>query len=372
VSQVARALLPPLGAFLLARALLVAAASGTERPPWHAGSWSGPDSAHYLSIAREGYTLFPCSAADPPPGVCGNAGWMPLYPWLVRPLARAGMSLRWVAVLVSALFAAGTLVVLWTESLSSWPRAGLGALAAAAFFPGQVYQHGAYPLALFSLLALLCLLAARRERWLVAGLCGGAAALAYSTGWLLAPVLLAWGLASRRGARGSGAALAAALTVAGFGVVLLVQWWQLGVWNAFFRVQGAYGHGPTNPAVTWWRAVRVLFVPPWQGIQEGPHLQTLVVALWVLTVVVAGARARKGVSDAEGDTTLLLTLYTAAFWLFPLVLGTGVSLYRSEAALLPSVLLARHLPRPVLAGFVAAMALVAWPMAVLFFRLLLV
>jgi hypothetical protein len=68
----------------------------------------------------------------------------------------------------------------------------------------------------------------------------------------------------------------------------------------------------------------------------------------------------------------LLGLYTVAFRLFPLLMGTGVSLYRSEATLLPSVLLAEGLPRPALALFLVAMSLVAWPMAVLFFRLLLV
>jgi hypothetical protein len=161
------------------------------------------------------------------------------------------------------------------------------------------------------------------------------------------------------------------MTLAGLAAVLLVQWWQLGVWNAFFRVQGAYGHEPTNPVATWWRAVRVPFTAPWQGVQEAPHFQTLLVTLWVAALLVAAARAR-GASDRAGDAPLLLVLYTAAFWLFPLLLGTGVSLYRSEAALLPSVLLARDLPRPVVAGFVAAMALLAWPMAALFFRLQLV
>lgn len=369
MKRLARALVPPLAAFALARAFLCLVAAGTSRPPWEAGSWSGPDSAHYLSIARRGYELVPCSPADPPPGHCGNAGWMPLYPWLLRPLIAVGAPPRWAAAVVPACLALATLAVLWAGSLSSWRRGGLIALAAAAAFPGQVYQHGAFPLALFSLLVLVCLGAAVHGRWWLAAAAGFGTALTYSTGWLLGPVLLAWGLLDRNRTPGRtcGAALAALATVGGFACVLLLHAWQLGAWDAFFLVQGAYGHRLANPLATWWLAVREVFAPPWQGVQEGPHLQTLLVGAWVAAVLTA-ARSR----GKDGGATSLLALYTGALWLFPLLLGSGVSLYRSEATLLPSVLLARHLPRPLLLVVVAAMVLVAWPMAVLYFRLQLV
>jgi len=369
VRGAAGALGPPLAAFLLARGFLCLVSAGTSRPPWEPGSWSGPDSAHYLSIAKGGYTLVPCGADDPPPGHCGNAGWMPLYPWLVRPLIVAGVPPRWAAAAVPGGFALASLVLLWVAFLSSWPaRAGL-ALAAAAFFPGQVYQHGAFPLAQLCFATLVCLGAAANDRWGLAAAAGFAAALTYSTGWLLAPVLVAWGVLLRlqgQSVRVAGVTLAALATTAGLGCVLLFQWWQVGAWNAFFLVQGGYGHQPTDPLATWWLAVREALSPPWQGLQEGPPLQTLLVTAWVLAVLLA-ARPR-----LRERRTSLLVLFTVAFWLFPLALGPGVSLYRSEATLWPSVLLAEHLPRPALAALVAAMVLVAWPMAVLFFRLLLV
>ncbi len=364
----ARAALPPLGAFLVARLFLCLISAGTWRPPWEAGSWSGPDTAHYLSIARQGYALGPCSAADPPPGHCGNTGWMPGYPWALRPLMAVGLSPRKASVVVSAAFVVASLTALWVGFLSSWREGGALALLLAAFFPGQVYQHGAFPLAQFSFLALLCLLAALRERWLLAGAAGFLAALTYSTGWLLAPVLLGWALFGPRAElvrRLPRAALAAGLTLAGFLGVLLLQWWQVGAWNAFFLVQGAYGHRLTNPVVSWWYAVGQVLTPPWQAIGEAPHFQTLLVSVWVcalLARVVAG-RDRPAV---------LLALFTLAFWVFPLAMGRGISLYRSEATLMPSVLLLQGAPRTAsvlaLVGFVA----IAWPMGVLFFRLLLV
>ena len=366
--RVRRALWPPLAAFLVARLFLCLISAGTSRSPWEPGSWSGPDSAHYLSIAKHGYALVPCSADDPPPGRCGNPGWMPAFPWALRPMLAAGVPPRWAAVIAAAAFAFSTLFLLWVAFLSSWTRGGLLALIVAAFFPGQVYQHGAFPLALFSVLALLCLMAALHDRWLLAGLAGFGAALTYPPGCLLAPVLVAWGLVSPGPApavRLRGAGLAAALTFGGLLCLLLLHWWQLGVWNAFFVVQGGYGHGLTNPMATWWRAVRVVFTPPWQGVQEGPHLQTLFVG-----VLMPGLLARSLRTGTRASS--LLALYAAAFWIFPLALGSGVSLYRSEATLLPSVLLMEGLPRPVLALLLAAAVLVAWPMGVLFFRLLLV
>jgi len=279
-----------------------------------------------------------------------------------------GLSPRKASVVVSAAFVVASLTALWVGFLSSWREGGALALLLAAFFPGQVYQHGAFPLAQFSFLALLCLLAALRERWLLAGAAGFLAALTYSTGWLLAPVLLGWALFGPRAElvrRLPRAALAAGLTLAGFLGVLLLQWWQVGAWNAFFLVQGAYGHRLTNPVVSWWYAVGQVLTPPWQAIGEAPHFQTLLVSVWVcalLARVVAG-RDRPAV---------LLALFTLAFWVFPLAMGRGISLYRSEATLMPSVLLLQGAPRTAsvlaLVGFVA----IAWPMGVLFFRLLLV
>lgn len=363
-----RALLPPLGAFLAARLFLWLIAAGTSRPPWEPGSWSGPDTAHYLSIAKHGYALFPCSADDPPPGHCGNTGWMPGYAWALRPFIAAGLSPRRASVVVSAAFVLASLTALWVGFLSSWKKGGALALLVAAFFPGQVYHHGAFPLAQFCLFVLLCLLAALRDRWWLAGLAGFAAALTYSTGWLLAPVLLAWGLAGpgpALGGRLERAGLAAALTASGLLSVLLLHWWQVGVWNAFFVIQGSYGHALTNPLVTWWLAVKEVFTPPWQGIGEGPHLQTLLVGVWVSGLLVRSRRTRE-------PEMLLVALYVLAFWVFPLAMGSRVSLYRSEAALLPGVLLMQGLSRYALALVLVAAVVVAWPMGLLFFRLLLV
>jgi hypothetical protein len=364
--RAAQALLPPLAAFVLARAFLVVISAGTSRPPWEPGSWSGPDTAHYLSIAKSGYVLVPCSPADPLPGRCGNAGWMPAYPWAIRSLIAAGLSPRRAAVMVSAVFAFLGLALLWNGFLASWGRDGVLPLLIAAFFPGQVYQHGAFPLAQFTFFALLSLHLAGRGRWWGAGLAGAAAALTYPTGCLLAPVLFTARLLSGPDERSRRqAAGAATLVLAGFAGILALQWWKVGVWNAFFVVQGGYGHRLGNPLPVFWGAVREAFTPPWQGVGEGPALQTLFVAGWVVVTLALAARRRE-------RRDVLVVTYALAFWLFPLCMGGTVSLYRAEATLLPTTLLARGMPRPVACLALGGAVVVAWSMGVLYFRLLLV
>jgi hypothetical protein len=345
VKRAARALLPPLAAFLLARSLLVAVSAGTERPPWSAGAWSGPDSAHYLAIAKNGYSLFPCGSDDSPPGHCGNAGWMPLYPWLMRPLLWARVaSPRWIAAGVAAVCAFAALLVLWTLFLSSWPRNGPLALTVAAFLPGQVYLHGAFPMGLLVAAALVSLHAALRGRWALAGAAGAAASLSHSLGWLLAPILLAWGVTA--GVAGSGPAeagrarrgalLAAALTGAGLLLLFALHQATLGAWDAYLRVQGAYGHRAANPAATWWEAVRPLAAPGEAG-DKAPAAQA------VVTAILAGAAAGEALRR-RGRESGLVALYVVVMWLVPLGLGGTVSVYRTDVALLPGMILARRAP----------------------------
>lgn len=50
------------------------------------------DGRLYLSIARDGYELFPCG--DDPSHLCGNVGWFPMYPLVAGLLARFGLEYR--------------------------------------------------------------------------------------------------------------------------------------------------------------------------------------------------------------------------------------------------------------------------------------
>ncbi len=368
MSRLGRGILIPLAAFLVARGFLSLAAAASGRSPWQPLTWCENDTAHYLSIARGGYLLASCGPEDPPPGRCGNAGWMPGYPIAVRAVVALGLlHPRRAAVLVSAAFALATLVFLWNAWLARRPRDGVLLLLLAAFYPGQVYHHGGFPLAQFTLFALVALWLAGDGRWLLSGCAAAGAALTYATGFLLSPVLLVDGLVRTR-ARGGEAMRAvagAALAFGGFAGLLAFHWLTLGAWDAFFRVQSHYGHALGNPLATWWGAVRPAFSLSRPELEQAKALQTLLVAALAIAALAVAARRREAGS-------LLLVLYLAAFWSFPLAMGEGVSLYRAEATLLPTVLLLRGAPRPVLGTLLAACAAVAWPMALLYFRLRLV
>lgn len=194
-----RHLLPPLFVFLLARLVLWGAATVAGFDFWDAHVWVRWDSHHYLSIARDGYRIVPsCAGIEGygkvgAPNWCGNAAWMTLYPFLLAPFIPTGLDQATLGAAISALFHVATLVLLWVGFLKSRvTAASLTVLAAAAFFPGQVYYHAVFPLSLLTFLALATVYLSLRERWLLAAVTTGLAAATYSPGFLLTPVVAAW------------------------------------------------------------------------------------------------------------------------------------------------------------------------------------
>ncbi|MBM3400175.1 MAG: hypothetical protein FJY15_06370, partial [Bacteroidetes bacterium] len=73
----------PLAVWLLAR--MASHFMGIESQccgGWTAECWSRWDSGLYLQIAEKGHNLIPCP--DWPGAWCGNAGWAPLYPLMIK------------------------------------------------------------------------------------------------------------------------------------------------------------------------------------------------------------------------------------------------------------------------------------------------
>ena len=327
-----RRLWPPLLALLFARALSAGAALWAGVNPLHGDAWVRWDSNLYLSIAQRGYFLEPCAPDSHYQAFqwCGNAGWFPLYAWMLRFVNGALLSLTFEALL---------LWLVWRFLLE---EQAFPALLLAASFPGSIYQQAVFPISLFLVCAVAFLALCERQRWLPAAGVGAVAAMTYPTGFLLAPVALLrrnlWPLA--------GVAL-------GFLLVLAAMRAQTGHWNAYFLAQAKYGFH---------------FAP----------LDTLFSRLKPLV----NARYRTEASFAAGAQTLLVlammalgclrfrarplvAAYCVAFWAFPLCVGGHLSLYRAEALLVPLVALLPERARlPLL--FVAVP--VSWAMSVAFFR----
>jgi hypothetical protein len=359
---------PPLLAWLVALAGLWLVAVHSGHHPWHAATWAHWDSALYESIARHGYEVHRCGSAGHTKW-CGNTAWFPGYPLLMAGLHVFGLSLFAAGVVLSWLFAATALVLLWRLFLRELPSrfAAVGGLLYAAWAPGQVYQFAVYPLSLLVVFTLACLHFLRRGRWAAAGFMGAGATLTYPVGVTLAVVAALWvALTLERGRVRALAASAAPIPVA-FVLILAVQRAQTGRWSALFDVQSTYDHGIHNPfgaisnALILWSRTQSF------ASENVKALQTLAVSALLLAILMTIVLRRARPARLE----LLFLLWAAVTWALPLSQG-NISVQRSQAALLPVAVLVARLPRPLLVVAIIAAVGLSIPVARLYFDGLLV
>lgn len=344
-----RAWLWPVAAWLLVRVALWASALAVGHDALRAKTWIHWDAWLYLLQAKDGATLVACtrSTGYAPTEWCGTAGWMPLYPMAIRALTQVGVAPELAAASLSGAAAIAVLMLVGRALRDVSAGRAFAALLLAAFWPGAVYFHAGFPISLMHVCVLVALQTAIAGRWTLAGLSGGAGAAMYSTGFLLAPVFAAEGLWSRRERRG--AWTAAALVAAGLVAVLVHHAVATGRWDAFFLVQAKYGHGLTNPLGTWWWSVS----QAWTETELHKRLSGAQTVLVTLLVLAAGWTAWRRRADAA---VRLPALAAGAFWLFPLLMGPGVALFRAEGLTVPAALVLARAPWPVLAGATVAAA----------------
>jgi hypothetical protein len=364
LDSLARALGPPLVAFLLARVALFVAARDSGYPYFRYLSWHRFDSGFYVDSATKGYTYLHC--VNPLHGWCGRAGWFPGYSILIAALSALGPTPRQAAITVSLLFCFGALFVLWVGLLDRTPTPrNLIALAFAAFVPGHIYDHTVFPLSVASFFVLLAFAMLRRRRFVGAGLAGAAACVSYPTAVLIAPLTAVWMLYAERGSpwrlRLARAALTSGLMGLGLGAVLLIDKLEVGVWTAYFKVQAHYHHTARDPFTAWADIVKPLRHGI-HGLASVPSLEAAFVGALVAVLLVHGAWRGRRAKAIE----LLALAFAVAVWLFPLSLGS-VDIYRSDALLIPAALLVRRLPIPVAALVTAGAIALSVPMGEAFF-----
>lgn len=141
------------------------------------GRW---DSVSYLQIAHAGYQ-----------NVLSTA-FYPLYPLLIRVGSVFLVPPLIVGALISSVAAVAALAVLHRVALLDLDaRAATLTVVLVACFPTSLFLSATYTESLFLLLTLISVYAARTERWWLAGLAGGLAALSHSNGVLvLVPLAL--------------------------------------------------------------------------------------------------------------------------------------------------------------------------------------
>lgn len=147
--------------------------------------WFRWDAIAQLTLAREGYWLEPRSGV-------GSPSVLPVYPALISLFSRALGSSPHTALLLSNLSLAIAMVVVHNHLRA---RLGLrGANSATlllSFFPYSFLLSAACPHAAALLFIALALVALAKSRLVVAGVCGGFAALTHPAGLAILPALLA-------------------------------------------------------------------------------------------------------------------------------------------------------------------------------------
>jgi len=328
------------------------------------------DSMHYLAIATSGYEFFSCGrlAGFDPTQWCGNAGWFPGYPLLIRILSTFYVDEVTAGFLISNIFYFGCLLLLREVIEQAAPkRNNTVCFLMSSVFPGAIFYHAVFPTSMLMFFALLSLLLLARGYYLWASLAAACGAFVYPTGFLLTGMVSAGVLAATKmpwPRRLAEAMLYGTISIAGLFAVLLIHQLLIGHWDAFLLVQAKYGHGVNNPLDTIWtiwgdfRSLR--------GNQEkiAEAAQSLLIGVSVLGLFgMLLMRIREAAS-----VEWLAAVQVGVFWLFPLIVGRGVSLTRAEANLLPLVVLAAPLALEIQSLMLIAFAFLYFEVNVAFFK----
>ncbi|MDQ6622073.1 MAG: hypothetical protein M3Y86_01125, partial [Verrucomicrobiota bacterium] len=158
--------------------------------------WSRWDAGWYYSVAKDGYKFVP--------GQQSNTAFFPTYPLamrILRTIVRGRTALSYFAsgIIISNLALLGALAYLMRlieldADRATAARAALYVLA----FPTTLFFSAVFTESMFLLTAVAAFYYARKERWLLAGLCGALATLTRSPGILLCLPLALEYLAQRK------------------------------------------------------------------------------------------------------------------------------------------------------------------------------
>ena len=207
------------------------------------GRW---DSVWYLAIAQDGYP-----AAD-----LRRPAFFPLYPWLVRVTgAVLGQPLVAGALVSTACFAVALALLHRLVEIELGPEAARWAVWSLALFPMSFFFSAVYAEALFLMLSIGCVYAARTGRWAWAGALGGLAAATRSAGLVLvvALALLGWSGRERRPS--------APTQLAWVALVPAAQ----AAFCALLALRGADALAPFHAQALWFRS----FAGPFVGLRDG-------------------------------------------------------------------------------------------------------
>jgi hypothetical protein len=353
--------------FVLTRIVLVVAAAlavgGMPLSPWIPQLWFRPsitptvdafarwDGWHYLNIAHSGYLP---SGAD-------EAAFFPLYPMVVRTLGLATGSLSianlefWGLVVANAclLIAGGLLYAL--VRLDAGRELASRSVWYMLIFPTSFFLSAVYPESLFLVMALGSIYAARRERWLLAGLLGGGAALTRPFGVVIAvPLVVEMVMQWRAQGRPRWFAFPAIAAIpAALGIYMVFLQRTYGDPLKFLHVQGGWNRHMMLP----WDTIGTFFSKP-LTVNSGQHavIDLGFAILAIVSVILAWRMLRPSYAA-----------FLSVLVLIPLSSGSLTSLGRFDLVFFPVVLVLAKLGRR--PGFDRAYTVVGLGMGAVFMAL---
>ena len=188
--------------------------------------WDQWDFGYYQKIAEFGYS-----------GTDGTIAFYPLFPWLVRLVACVSRSYLAAGFIVSGIASVVAAILLRRLVQLDYPTSvAMRSVWFLLIFPTAYFLQIGYSEALFLALALACILAARGERWRLAGMLGALCWMTRATGAILVPTLAVeaaqqfWvrrrccGQSSMGSCAWNWQWLWIATVPAGFAVYLLINW----------------------------------------------------------------------------------------------------------------------------------------------------
>lgn len=335
-------------------AVLVAVLEASHSHGWQAllnsRNFMRMDSGHYTSIADQGYEFISCEGI---PGMslgdhCGNCGWFPGYPALIKALT--GLSIPssdagfLISIVSTCLLAALLFIVLARINDSTLLKRTL-VLLLALTFPGQIYLFSVFPLSLAIALILASMLAFQQGKSALASAFAAAAVFCYpGATWYVGALALASLFTQPKLLLDSDSVRKAATVIgigaAGFLAVLYVHHVTVGQWDAFFLTQEKYDHHIHWPFQT---IVRHFEYPhKMDAAQHNIQLMNFTRAFMVVATLGITWWKRKELQNIDR-----LAVAQGFFaWLMPLIAANPNTLasLRSGTLILPLVIVLRYLP----------------------------
>lgn len=320
----------PLIVFVIAKIFSVVVSKSANCPGFGELCWSRWDSGLYMQIAETGRDLIPCAN---PGEWCGKAGWMPLYPWLMR-IGHwlTGLSLPTVGIWISSLcfffllLVTGKLINIKKHNVPAY----LGLLLC-AFAPGNIYYHAIFPMSLLALLISLVFLFIVKKQYAMASLFAGLAILSYSIGFLLIASLLGFVLFEKIILKNKSKLI--------YALVLVPTLFFVGLlfhdaivfkhWDAMFLIQYKYGHAVQNPFLILKQTFQ-LYQQKSSELEAWKYIQNIFLFFYFLVIsVLFGLLSLKNKNSITG----LIAFCSLFFWFVPFSLGTNVGLYRNISSM---------------------------------------